>query len=145
MSSQLLQKGIITSKFLNDFIRNKDFLERNKVYYILREDTINHKNLTVLSNYKQLLLDLARQFDAEIIENAFIVHLKPMESCQLHESNKRIILCLDNSSRFLDSDLHFSPESGDLLFTNSSLLDIDNSSQTDTILLVIDYKEFMLC
>ena len=145
MSSQLLQKGILTSKYLNDFLRNKKDLEKNNVYYVLREDQQNNKNLTVLSNFKPLLLDLARQFDAEIINHAFIVHLQPLQHCQLHDADKRLILCLDNSSRFLDDNLHFTPESGDLLFTNSNLLEIDNSNQTDTVLLVIDFKEFKLC
>lgn len=138
--AQLLNKGINTVNFTNSILRNEKKLDD---YIILRNEGVNTPFFSMLSIFKDLILDIGRQVSAEYINDICIMKVQQGKSINLNEVENRLILCLENSSIFSYNDKRFTPDTGDLIWTNDNI-SIINSSDAVTFLLVIDFKEFLL-
>ena len=138
--AQLLQKNIITIPYTNAVLRNQNKLNE---YVILRSDGINFPEFATLSVFKDLILELGKQVSAEFISDACIVINKPGKNLTLNAVENRIILNLENSSVFSINDKRFTPDTGDLVWTNDTIT-INNSSDNLSLLLIIAFKEFLL-
>lgn len=138
--AQLLQKQINTIPYTNAVLRNiKDLND----YVMLRSDGYNLPDFAKLSVFKDLVLELAKQVSAEFITDAGIIINRSGKHLKLNETDNRIILNLENSSIYSHDDKRFTPDTGDLIWTNEELT-ITNISDEISILLVIDFREFLL-
>jgi hypothetical protein len=138
--AQLLSQGINTVNFTNAVLRNmKNFND----YVILRSDGMNTPEFSTLSSFKDLVLDIGRQVNSEIITDIGLIKLTIGKNITLNEVDNRLILCLENSSVFSTDDKRYTPNTGDLIWTNETI-SISNSSDNISLLLVIDFKEFLL-
>jgi hypothetical protein len=137
---QLLNK-INTISYTNQILRQKNHL--TGIGTILRDNKINLDAFRVFSDLKQLVLDIGRQVNAEIITDVAIIMLKPGENSKLNNVNNRIILALETQSTFIIEDKQLNIESGSLLWTDENI-NIINTSATETLLLVIDFEEFII-
>ena len=138
--SQLLQKQIITIPYTNAVLRNIKTLND---YVLLRSDGVNLPEFAKLSVFKDLVLELGKQVSAEFISDVGILILKQGKSLTLNETDNRLILNLENSSVYSNYDNRYTPDTGDLIWTNETIT-ITNSSNNISIILVIDFKEFIL-
>lgn len=138
--SQLLQKQIITIPYTNAVLRNIKTLND---YVLLRSDGVNLPEFAKLSVFKDLVLELGKQVSAEFISDVGILILKQGKSLTLNETDNRLILNLENSSVYSNNDNRYTPDTGDLIWTNETIT-ITNSSNNISIILVIDFKEFIL-
>lgn len=137
---QLLNKSINTVFLTNTVLRN---IKEDDKFIILRNDKINTESFSKLSIFKDLVLDLTRQVNAESIEDIAILILKAGENIILNKVENRLILCLENCSTFSHDNKIFTPASGDLMWLNEDV-NIINTEDSLTVLLVIDFKEFLL-
>lgn len=137
---QLLNKSINTVFLTNTVLRN---IKEDDKFIILRNDKINTESFSKLSIFKDLVLDLTRQVNAESIEDIAILILKAGENIILNKVENRLILCLENCSTFSHENKIFTPSSGDLIWLNEDV-NIINTEDSLTVLLVIDFKEFLL-
>jgi hypothetical protein len=136
--AQLLSQGINTVNFTNAVLRNmKNFND----YVILRSDGMNTPEFSTLSSFKDLVLDIGRQVNSEIITDIGLIKLTIGKNITLNEVDNRLILCLENSSVFSTDDKRYTPNTGDLIWTNETI-SISNSSDNISLLLVIDFKEY---
>lgn len=140
--SQLIAKGINTIKYTNAVLRNWEKLGKNK-FILLRVDGFNSPDFHKLNIFKDLCLDLARQQDAEFIKDIAILITEPNFENILDASTNRIILVLENQASFTNHDVMFTPEAGDLMWTNEEIK-INNHSDNLSIILIIDIEEFLL-
>ena len=138
--SQLLQKQIITIPYTNAVLRNIKTLND---YVLLRSDGVNLPEFAKLSVFKDLVLELGKQVSAEFISDVGILILKQGKSLTLNETDNRLILNLENSSVYSNNDKRYTPDTGDLIWTNETIT-ITNTSDNISIILVIDFREFLL-
>lgn len=139
--SQLLQKQIITIPYTNAVLRNIKTLNDGVV--ALRVDGVNLPEFAKLSVFKDLVLELGKQVSAEFISDVGILILKQGKSLTLNETDNRLILNLENSSVYSNNDKRYTPDTGDLIWTNETIT-ITNSSDNISLLLIIDFREFLL-
>lgn len=139
--SQLLQKQIITIPYTNAVLRNIKTLNDGVV--ALRVDGVNLPEFAKLSVFKDLVLELGKQVSAEFISDVGILILKQGKSLTLNETDNRLILNLENSSVYSNNDNRYTPDTGDLIWTNETIT-ITNSSDNISLLLIIDFREFLL-
>lgn len=139
--SQLLQKQIITIPYTNAVLRNIKTLNDGVV--ALRVDGVNLPEFAKLSVFKDLVLELGKQVSAEFISDVGILILKQGKSLTLNETDNRLILNLENSSVYSNNDKRYTPDTGDLIWTNETIT-ITNTSDNISIILVIDFREFLL-
>lgn len=139
--SQLLQKQIITIPYTNAVLRNIKTL--NDGIVALRVDGVNLPEFAKLSVFKDLVLELGKQVSAEYISDVVVLILQQGKSLTLNETDNRLILNLENSSVYSNNDKRYTPDTGDLIWTNETIT-ITNTSDNISIILVIDFKEFIL-
>lgn len=139
--SQLLQKQIITVPYTNAVLRNIKTL--NDGIVTLRADGLNLPDFAKLSILKDLVLELGKQVSAEYISDVVVLILQQGKSVTLNEYDNRLLLNLENSSVYSSNDKRYTPDTGDLIWTNETIT-ITNTSDNISIILVIDFKEFLL-
>lgn len=137
---QLLSKGINTTNLVNSVLRNQKDLGE---CVILRNDNFSTPEFSKLSVFKDAVLDLGRQVSAGEIPDVALLKLEVGKSFTLHGVDNRLILCLLNSSVFTYDDRRSTPDTGDLLWLNSDVT-VTNSSDSISLLLVVDFNEFLL-
>lgn len=138
---QLLNK-INTVGYTNQILRQKDKL--TGIATILRADNVNTESFRPFSDFKQLVLDIGRQVNADIITDIAIIHLPIGKNVNLGTPvDGRIIVALETQSIFAIEDRQINLESGSIVFTDENL-NIINTSNYDTYLIIIDFKEFII-
>lgn len=136
--AQLLNKQMVTTKYTNALLRN---FTDNIVF--LRVDEKNTDNFKILSCFKDLVLDLCRFVDACKIKDIAVITTNIGDIIPLEKVQNRLILILENEASFTYADNRFKPEVGDLLWLNHDIT-IENHSTSKSIILVIDFEEFLL-
>lgn len=135
---QLVNKNINTTYFTNTVLRNI----KNDNLVILREKSKNTPIFTKYSIFKDLVLDIARQFNSERITEVAIIKVSNSEKgIKLGLSENRAILVLDGDL-VLNKEERLVIETGSLLWLNEDVT--YNTTNKDCFILVLDLKEFML-
>lgn len=135
---QLVNKNINTTYFTNTVLRNI----KNDNLVILREKSKNTPIFTKYSIFKDLVLDIARQFNSERITEVAIIKVSNSEKgIKLGLSENRAVLVLDGDL-VLNKEERVVIETGSLLWLNEDVT--YNTTNKDCFILVLDLKEFML-
>ena len=137
--NQLLNKGFNTTKLTNTVLKNYD-----KNIIVLREDKLNTYEFSKYQDFKNVCLDISREYNGDVINDIAIVITKPGQENNIGLNKNRYILILESQASFIkENQEKFNLENGDLFWSNEELI-IHNHSQSDSIILILDIEDFII-